>query len=295
MVSTSWALSVFSLDIFLEANTEGSESTGFIRGTFITMANMAFAISPFISGYLVSDGEYGRMFFLAAAFAVPIFALTLTGLRGFQNPHYRSYSLKSMYQLVLSHSWVRHALWQKFLLYTMFGIGEVYTVILLHDTLGFSVESVGTLLTFAIFAYIITEIPAGAIADKYHAIRPLALAGFLILGLTTFFSGYAGSTSILFWTALFFVNRVGAALVEVTGEAYFFKRVHGFDSDEVGLYRSCAQFGLVVGPLVGTLIYSLGGGVQEVFIASGLIVLLGIPSTIHMNTQHDSLTESPTR
>jgi MFS family permease len=78
-----------------------------------------------------------------------------------------------------------------------------------------------------------------------------------------------------------FMTRVGAALVEIGGESYFFKQVRAQDSDEVGLYRAVAQLGLIVGPLIGSLVL-LVAHIEIIFVVIGMIMFAGLPSTLKL-------------
>ena len=50
-----------------------------------------------------------------------------------------------------------------------------------------------------------------------------------------------------------FMTRVGASLVEVTTESYFFKHTHGKDTNLIGLFRITRPLSYVLGALLGVI------------------------------------------
>jgi len=50
-----------------------------------------------------------------------------------------------------------------------------------------------------------------------------------------------------------FLNRIGAALVEVTTESYFFKHTNGSDANYISFFRLARPLGLILGSLIGSV------------------------------------------
>ena len=126
------------------------------------------------------------------------------------------------------------------------------------------------LLPFALLEY-----PVGKIADTVLGEKEFLIAGFLITGLFTLLIPFIGTTSFIFWAALLFFMRVGASLIEITTESYFFKHVDGSDNQSISLFRITRPAAYIFGPIVGTLsLYFLD--FRYIWFVLGFIVLFGV-------------------
>ncbi len=280
-ITVAWALTMLSLDEFLQVETKETENTGFVRAVFITMANIAFVIAPIVAGHLTENEDFTSLFIVAALISAPMLLISGMGLAHFKDVRYRSFSIVGMWKILRERAVIRSALFQKFLLYVFYGIIEVYVIVYLHDHLDFSLPDIGAMLSLALIAFILVEIPAGYLADTRIGERDILICGFIVLAVTTIGMGLIGHAGFAAWTALMFMTRVGAALVEIGGESYFFKQVRAQDSDEVGLYRAVAQLGLIVGPLIGSLVL-LVAHIEIIFVVIGMIMFAGLPSTLKL-------------
>jgi hypothetical protein len=72
-----------------------------------------------------------------------------------------------------------------------------------------------------------------------------------------------------------FVARIGAALVEITTESYFFKQTKEIDADLMSIFRVSRPFSYVIGPALGFTLLSLSS-MPAMFGILGIIMLSGI-------------------
>jgi uncharacterized membrane protein len=68
---------------------------------------------------------------------------------------------------------------------------------------------------------------------------------------------------------------VGASLVEVTTESYFFKQVDGEDAALMSLFRILRPLAQIIGALLGSLILTLVS-FNLFFVVCGFILTIGI-------------------
>jgi hypothetical protein len=59
--------------------------------------------------------------------------------------------------------------------------------------------------------------------------------------------------SVTVWAVIMFTTRVGAALVEVTTESYFFKQTKSSDAQIISFFRITRPLAYVLGAIVASL------------------------------------------
>ena len=127
-----------------------------------------------------------------------------------------------------------------------------------------------------LFPFLLLEAPLGLVADKVLGEKELLIAGFSVMALATGSIYFVTSHSFAVWALILSITRVGAAMVEIMTETYFFKKVDGGDAAIVGLNRTVRPFAGMVGPLVVT---GLLGWISlpTLFLALGGLMFFGIP------------------
>ena len=95
--------------------------------------------------------------------------------------------------------------------------------------------------------FIVLEIPAGIIADKYIGEKELLFAGFAVITVSLFLFYYIETPTVWIWAAVLFASRIGAALVEAMREAYFFKIIDVKDVDHINIFRMTGPLGYILG------------------------------------------------
>ena len=73
---------------------------------------------------------------------------------------------------------------------------------------------------------------------------------------------------------LLFLTRIGASLVEMMSEAYFFKHVEAKSTDLISLFRNTRPISYLVAPIVAPVVI-LFGGMQGLWIVLGGLMLWG--------------------
>ena len=152
----------------------------------------------------------------------------------------------------------------------------VYAPVYLLSHAGFSFAEMGTILSIAMLAFILFEIPAGRIGDRYLGEKEIMIAGILILSAATFSITHLIGYPLWVWATVFFLTRTGAALLEVSTESFFFKHVNSADTDDIGAFRALSPLSYIIGPLIGTaaLLFMTVG---QLFTLLAFLILLGIP------------------
>lgn len=157
----------------------------------------------------------------------------------------------------------------------------MYVPLYMATEIGMSWDVIGNIIAVGLFAFVIIEYPAGWLADNKIGETEMMATGFFILAASTALISTFDADHILPWMILTFATRVGASLVEVTAESYFFKQVKANDSNLISLFRLARPVANLFGALLG-VVCLLFLPFQYIFIVLGLILFSGIFFASHL-------------
>jgi predicted MFS family arabinose efflux permease len=249
-------LIIFNLDVFMEERIGADESaTGSSRGLLLTLASLVGAISPLVSGLLIdpTSGDFATAYLVSAATLVPVLIILIFFFKDFSDPQYGEIDVFSAIHTFWSNINIRSVFIAQFLLQMFFMMTVVYTPLYLTGTIGLSWAEFGIIMFFAQMAYVIFEYPIGIIADRYIGEKEMMGFGFLIIAISTAWISFVTLPSVLVWSVIMFTTRIGAALVEVTTESYFFKQTKSSDAQIISFFRITRPLAYVLGALVASL------------------------------------------
>jgi MFS family permease len=253
------------MDIFVESFTSVADA-GRTRTTYFTFMNLGWVFAPIIASYFIKGSNYRPVYLLAAALLIPFYLVFIK----------KGKNLKDKIKYDEDHIWqtikttfktrdLRGIFSLATLLHLFYSLAVVYMPLYLHENIGLSWAQLGVAFSFMLLPFIIFEIPAGIIADKYLGEKEIMTVGFtiLIISLILFFS--VESTSVIVWGLILFFSRIGAALVEAMRESYFFKIISAKNVGLINFFRTAQPVGYLLGTGLGTIIL-LFYPVQYVFL-----------------------------
>jgi MFS family permease len=165
------------------------------------------------------------------------------------------------------------------LLYLFYSWMVIYTPIHLIET-GFTWEQIGIIFTVMLVPFVVVEYPAGWLADRYLGETEMLTLGFAIMVLSVlalmFVTGYWMVMLVLF------LSRVGASLVEIMRDTYFYKKVDEDDIDLVDLFRNTRSIAYVFGPFLASGILTLGYGIPQIFLVLAVLMFVGLLIPFHI-------------
>lgn len=264
----------FNLDLFIEQFSSDSE-TGEVRGTYLSFNNLAWVIAPLLAGFLLTDSDYWKIFLAALIFLIPMLVILIAQFKGFKDPAYT----RVRFFTSLSHVWrqsdIRNVFIANLILQTFFAWMVIYIPLYLHEHIGLPFSQIGIILTIMLSAYVILEYPLGRLADSTYGEVELLTGGFLIIGVTTIFLSTTVVSSVLWWGVALFATRIGAAMVEVMSETYFFKKISGADAGDLSIFRMTRPLGYLIAPTIASIFLSFFD-LRYLFVLSGVIALSGM-------------------
>ena len=262
----------FNLDIFLESKSTDGE-TGSIRGKYMTAMNIAWVVSPMIAGFILTNGDYWKIYLTSASIMAIVFILIFSGLKNFKDPKYEKIPFFKTLLYVWKNKNIYNIFMAGFFLRFFYSWMVIYTPIYLHEHIGFNWDKIGIIFTIMLLPFILFELPIGKLADKKFGEKEILVLGFAIMAATTMSLSFVNGGMIVWATALF-ITRIGASMVEITSESYFFKQIDGDDANLLGFYRNTRPLAYVIAPVIASVFLSIFD-YRYIFVALGAIMILG--------------------
>ena len=267
------SLLIFYLtDLFLEDLTD-DRITGEIRGSYLTLGNLAVALSPLAVAFLVSENNLVSIYIASLTLLLPIFFLVTLGFKSnIPVPHFKHLSLP------MSKWWslvnVRRVSIARFVLEFFYSFMIIYTPIYLTQEIGFTWQEIGVMFSIMLLPFVLFQWPVGWLADKKYGEKEFMTSGFFIMGVTLLALPFLGKGAIL-WTAMLFLTRVGASWVEVTTDSYFFKHIDKEDTRMISIFRLSRPLAVITGASAGALTLALLP-FSSVFFVLSFVVFFGM-------------------
>lgn len=162
-----------------------------------------------------------------------------------------------------------------FILQFFFSWMVVYTPLYLYDHIGLNWSQIGEIFTIMLAPFVILGLPVGIMIDKYKVSKKKLLnIGLLIVIISTSLISVISTKEVLWWAIVLFITRVGASIIETTGEIYFFSKIKEDDAYLLGIYRDMNPIAYIIGPVIATVILIILP-FKYLFLALGIIIISG--------------------
>jgi MFS family permease len=264
----------FNIDIFLESKSS-DEDTGGIRGFFLSIANFAWVISPILAAFILGQDNYFRLYLISSIVALPILLILIYKFRNFKDPVYDQVPFLKTLKTMFAKANIKRVVITNILLRFFYSWMVIYTPIYLHDHIGFEWSEIGIIFTVMLVPFILLEAPLGKIADEYLGEKEILSLGFFIIATATAFLSFIDGGNLVVWAIALFLTRVGASMIEIMSETYFFKKIDGGDSNVLSVFRMTGPLSYIVGPAIATVfLYFID--IQYLFLILGIIMLMGL-------------------
>jgi len=266
----------FSFDIFLEGLSMDA-STGRTRGMYLTIVNLAWVFGPLLAGLILTNGDYWKIYFSALFLLIPVFIIIRTTLYKFKDSDYKNSNPFSTILEVWKNRDIRNIFMAMLLLQIFYAWMTIYTPIYLHTNLGLSWSSIGIIFAIMLLPFVFMQLPVGKLADSRFGEKEILSIGFIIMALTTIIMYFVTGNNIVVWSLILFGTRVGAALVEIMCDVYFFKKVDNKNANLISFFRMARPFAYIISPILATIILSaLGLGIESLFLVLGFLMFFGL-------------------
>jgi len=265
-----------NLDVFLESISD-DKVTGRIRTTMLTVMNVAVLISPLLMGFIVGENHYIKLYVVAGFVFLPVLFLLCAQrkLVADVQTDYNERSWQALKKIFKEYPNLPRIFFTEFTLRFFYTAMVLYMPIYLHEFLGFSWDHIGVIFTIMLLPFVLVEIPAGQIADKFLGEKEMLVGGLLCMAVFTLVMVIFESDSWLLWAFVLFLSRVGAALVEAMNETYFFKHVGKRDMDLINMFRDMRPIGWLVGALTSFVLLKFFG-IESIFVSIVVVLVIAL-------------------
>lgn len=266
---------LINIDIFFETFQKKETDTGSKKGIVLTIINLGLILSVLTAGFILKNNDFWKIYLISALIMIPFFIIILTRFRKFKDPVYSNLKTTNTIKKIRENKNIKNIFIAQFFLKFFYSLMVIYMPIYLHDHVGFSWPEISIMFTIMLLPFVLLEIPAGKIADKWLGEKEILLIGFIITALFTIIISFISIPSFLLWTAILFLTRIGASLIEISTESFFFKHVKGDDASIISFFRMTHPLAYVVGPIIAIITLQFMP-YQYIFLVLGIIMLIGI-------------------
>lgn len=266
----SGTLEWVSVDIILESFSEDKVS-GRVRGLHLTILNAGYLVGPFLSISLLNKFNFQGIFIFLLIVNSLIFIVALIGLRGVNHKFSQKESVISLVKKVFHRKDIRRIGYISYVLEFFYALMVIYTPLYLRD-LGISWESIGLIFTIMLVPFVILQFPAGVLADKKIGEKEMLIFSIILMAASTLAIYFIQSKAVLVWAIALFVTRIGAALIEILRDSYFYKRIDGRDVDIINFFRTAVPVAYISATLISYFFLTIFP-VKIVFILVAVVVI----------------------
>ena len=240
-------LLVFSLDELLKISSQNS-STGRIRGLYLTIINSAWIIAQIFSTKILAHLPFSYLYLISFGIMTLFFLIALIGLKNSPDPKYDKIPAFQSLQKFFKNKNLLRAYTINFLLQIFYVCMVIYTPVYLHTHIGFSWAEISVIFTIMLIPFVLLQFPLGKYSDKTGE-RGLLIFGFTLMSLATMSLFFITKHAIWIWALALFLTRVGAAIIEIMSDVYFFRHIKAENDELIGIYRNTAPVAYIVAPI----------------------------------------------
>lgn len=269
------ALLYVNLDLALEAISTATK-IGSIRTKYLSIMNLAWLASPLLMTSIIGDNNYQGIY-AVSIFIIILFLIILLCHRRYLQQAFRFQGQENNWlnslSLMFKDSNLRPVFLSALTLQMFYSFAVLYIPIYLHQTMHIAWSDLGWIFTFMLIAFVVIQLPAGLMADRYWGEKELLISGSLIIAAACICIYLATSASPWFWAWLLLFSRVGAALCEAMQEVYFFKQVTSSDLGLINLFRQSRSLGWLLGTTSAALLLLFTNIPNLFLIMSGIFII----------------------
>ncbi|MBP6911787.1 MAG: MFS transporter [Candidatus Pacebacteria bacterium] len=229
------------------------------RGLFLLVINTAWIVSPFLSWWIIGNKGFLTLYTLAALILSGVCVFALGNVSNFSEASYSHRSFFKSTKEVWARFDLRVIIIVQFFLQLFYAWMIVYTPLYLISIRGFSYASLGIVFSIMLLPFILLQLPLGIMADRRYGEKEIMSVGFVIMSLSTLIFAFNNHNQLWSFALILFCTRIGAAMVEVMSETYFFKIIGEQEPGLISLFRSISPLAYIVGMSVAIILLPIGG------------------------------------
>ena len=156
-----------------------------------------------------------------------------------------------------------------------FSWSVIYIPIYLHQHIGFDWTTLGIMFTIMLLPFLLFELPLGKLEDTKYGEKEIMSLGIIVMTVSVLTIALVQSHNVILWTAILFLTRTGAAMVEISVETYFFKKVDAKEADLISFFRNASPLAFISAPLLVSALLLIMP-IQYTFFMLSIILITGL-------------------
>lgn len=275
------ALIFVAINILLES-VSTNESTGRVRGVFLTILNLGILTGPFFAAQFIESG-FTLIFILSVLCLVPVMYILLTRFKHLKEPRYIAPDIFENISQLKKFPNIRRIVLLQLVLELFYIVMIVYgPIYLIQNEITDLTTYLGVVIPIVLIPFIILPYPLGRLADSRLGEKELLAFGLILMIFGTLLFTLLSVPILSYYVFALFLGRLGASMVEEMTSSYFYKQVDSSQSDLIGIFTNTRNVAIIFGPLVGSIIvYSLS--LHAVFFGLALILALSLVPLIKLH------------
>lgn len=262
-----------ALDFIVESFSVDRKS-GRIRGMHLTILNAGFLFGPFVSTYILEKMDFHGIFIFSLIFNAFVLIFSLISFRKVNHRFEQRLNVVDILRKAFARKNIMRIYYISAVLDFFFALMVIYTPIYLRD-LGYSWGDIGWIFTAMLIPFVLVQYPMGALADKKTGEKEFIIFALLAMGVSTLVIFSMGTGTVFTWAIMLFATRIGAALIEILRDSYFYKRIDGHDVDMINFFRTALPVAYICATIISSFVF-IFLPVKFAFILTGLVVLSAI-------------------
>jgi MFS family permease len=242
-------------------------------------------------GILEKMGFYG-VFMLTLILNCFILVFSLIAFRSVNHRFNQRLKVLDVVKKVIMKKNIMRIYYIAFVLDFFYAVMTIYAPIYLQG-LGYSWERIGVIFTIMLIPFVMVQYPMGVLADKKTGEKEFIIFSLLVMAISTVSIYFIGTGTVFIWAIILFFTRIGAALLEILRDSYFFKKVDANDVDIIGFFRTSLPLAYIVATMLCALtlfFFSIGA----TFILAGAVAFSALYPAFRLidNRSEKELSES---
>ncbi|HEY1041561.1 MAG TPA: MFS transporter [Candidatus Paceibacterota bacterium] len=265
----------YLIDLEVEDETPVKD-TGRMRGVLFTLLNFSWLIFPALAARLIGHGISLSAFYTWTAVALVTIAITtLLQPDSRMTPKISPSQVSYAHILEFFKSTERNILFGVHLILKIFyAVMIIYTPLYLREVQNIPWSQIDGIFFVMLLPFVLLEFPIGYLEDKKFKEHFFLRIGFVVMFISLIVFVLTTSPKWIIWALILFSTRIGAALIEVSAESAFFKKIKRSEIEFISVFRSATPIAFIVTPIFASVLISSSSQILAAFTIP--IVLSGL-------------------
>ncbi len=215
-----------------------NETTGRMRGNFLSIQHFGYLFAPFLSSFFIKISNINSIFFLSTIFIFTAFIIFNNNLSTIEKAEPSKRNFLQTIRKIFKNIDLRNIIFTYIGLHFFYSISVIYLPLKLAESGITLTQYLGVLLPIGLFPFLFVPEILGYVEDKMKDEKEFIVVGFIgIIFMLNVFA-FVNSSSLIIWALILFTSRIFTSIVEVSISSYFFKKVERSDTDIISIFTS---------------------------------------------------------